>query len=69
MTVSQTMSGPFAQTGPNSRMWKIALAPGHSVVKTSYVAYSCCGTYSVRDKVVGTAGLVLAHRSASFTFA
>jgi hypothetical protein len=69
VTLSQTMSGPFARTGPNSRVWKIALAPGHSVVKTRYVAYSCCGTYGVTDKVLGATGLVLAHRSTSFTFA
>jgi len=69
VTLSQTLSGPFAQVGQHSRVWTITLAPGQSVVKARYIAYSCCGTYTVTDRVLSSAGQVLAHRSADFTFA
>jgi hypothetical protein len=69
VTLTQSLIGPFAQIGRHGRTWTIALVPGQSVVKTRYVPYSCCGTYGVNDKVLSSAGQVLAHRSTSFTFA
>jgi hypothetical protein len=68
VTLTQTISGPFAPANAPSRTWVLTLAPGQTITKVQHIPYSCCGTYTVRDRV--TAGpLLLARKSAMFTFA
>jgi hypothetical protein len=68
VTLTQHMSGSFAQSGPSIRRWIITMRPGASVTKIQHILYNCCGTYTVTDKVV-SAGRVLAQSQTSFTFA
>jgi len=65
----QSIIGPFALSGAAGRSWTITLAPGTHVDKVQFIPYSCCGTYSITDKVRSTTGTVLTQRGTSFTFA
>jgi hypothetical protein len=69
VTLTQVIVGPFLRMGPDGRSWTISLAPGQSVDEVQHIPYSCCGTYRVKDKVLSSAGVVLARGSAGFTFA
>jgi hypothetical protein len=72
VTLTQHISGPFtpvAASGASSRTWVLTLAPGQAELKVQHIPYSCCGTYTVRDQVVSSAGQLLAKRSVTFTFA
>ena len=63
-TVVQKVPG---LTGANR--WKVTLRPGQSVTKVRHIPYSCCGTYTVFDKVYARSGAVLDHAEATFIFA
>ena len=63
-TVEQKVPG---LTGTNR--WKVTLRPGQSATKVRHIPYSCCGTYTVYDKVYARSGAVLDHAEATFIFA
>jgi hypothetical protein len=65
----QTLSGPFVRAGRSGDpSWTIVLQPGEGVTKVRHIAYSCCGTFDVRD-TARSGGVVLVTRTTSFTFA
>ena len=70
VVLAQTIAGPYArgQAGAG-RTWTISLRPGEAVYKVERIPWSCCGTYSVQDKVYSSAHRLLARAGASFTFA
>ena len=47
----------------------ITLSPGQAVTKTRHFPYSCCGSYTVTDRVESPTGTVLAKGTTRFTFA
>jgi hypothetical protein len=69
VTLTQTVTGPFAPDRFGTRSWKLTLPAGQTVVKVRSKPYVCCGSYSAADKVLGSGGTVLAKARASFTFA
>ena len=54
---------------PTTKNWKITVSPGHTVLKTRSLPYTCCGTYKVTDKVYTSHHVRLAKATTSFTFA
>jgi hypothetical protein len=69
VTLTQTVTGPFAPDTLGTKSWTLTLAPGQHMTKTRFKPYMCCGTYNAVDKVLGSGGTVLAKSKASFTFA
>lgn len=68
VTLTQSISGPFAPVNAASRTWVLTLAPGQTMTKVQHIPYSCCGTYTVKDRV-SEGPLLLAKKGTSFTFA
>ena len=68
VTLTQAISGPFAPANAASRTWVLTLAPAQTMTKVQHIAYSCCGTYTVKDRV-SDGPLLLAKKGTSFTFA
>lgn len=66
--ITQQISGPFAPAITAGRTWVFSLAPGQTGRKVQHLPYSCCGTYTVKDRVAAS-GVVLAAKSTTFTFA
>jgi len=70
VVLDQHISGPFAARSPlRDRRQTITLAAGQSVTKTRSFPYTCCGSYTVTDKVLAESGTLLAKSAANFTFA
>jgi len=51
------------------KTWTITLAPGQRVDKVRHIPYSCCGSYTITDRVLSSSGRVIARAQAGFTFA
>ena len=67
--LTETILGPFSPLVDASRAWTITLSPGQLVDKVRHIPYSCCGTYTVTDKLYSASGHHLATAKTSFTFA
>jgi hypothetical protein len=64
----QRITGPFVPADVDGRTWLFTLAPGQTALKVQHLPYSCCGTYTVNDRV-SASGVILGTNSTSFTFA
>lgn len=69
MVLTQTIGGPDVPASPMAKTWTITLRPGKTAVRKRLFPYSCCGNYTVTDRVLTRSGRQLARAAASFTFA
>jgi hypothetical protein len=71
VALTQQIFGPFAPAAAaaSSRTWVLTLAPGQAELKVQRIPCSCCGTYTVKEQVFSSAGVLLAKKSVTFTFA
>jgi hypothetical protein len=69
VTLQQRITGSFRPVHSPATTFTIKLTSGQRVVKTRHIPWSCCGSYTVIDKVLSTSQHLLAMKRAEFTFA